>query len=143
MTVLHVKPVKLDLVSRDLDGLENECRRSQRRLGRGICAGHNIGEVVLTLFLFRFRHLGFHQVVGVHQVGKVGFGRARPGILLSRQGAEEDDTNQAYSRQHQYDSTSGVRASTPCNRASMAARVLSNWLCSIGLWNTYRPSPRK
>jgi len=53
-----------------------------------------------TLLFLGLGHLGFHQVVGVYHVGKIGFGGARPRIFLSRQAAEENDTNQADSREH-------------------------------------------
>src|SRR5439155_20765328 len=104
------KPVKLDFVGRDLAGPEDERGRRQRSLGGRAGASHNIREILLTLFFLGLGHLGFYQVVGVHQVGKIGFGGTRSGVLLSRQAAEKNHTNQTDSREHQYDFTTETDA---------------------------------
>ena len=58
LAVLHVKAVKLELVGRDLVGLKDERRSRQRSPGGGAGSGDDIGDILLTLFLFGFGHLG-------------------------------------------------------------------------------------
>src|SRR5262249_40649244 len=151
MPVLHVKAIELELLGLKFVGVEDKHRPGQRGPGGRGCARDDVGQVLLALLFLGLVYFRFNQVVGVREVGEVGFGRASSGILLRhhRAGAYQQSNGQpardpeAEIRNHQYDSTSGARTSTLCKRASMPASVLSNWLCSTGLCSTYRPSPRK